>query len=153
MFARKSSSLVPMLLFVFTLAVCAEKHGRSVNTENLDGTWVDMKEYLISPGIKDREYSWGMGKRLVETTLEIEMQKNKILLPGTGLFFIQRISNESSSSVSVDIKGPGEEGGWEMRLIFHFLDRDTFWIECADLEGMFSVGRNKPWYRLSGPPR
>lgn len=153
MFTQRNSHIVFMMMLALSITACTGKNAYSADVEGLDGTWVDVKEYRSSPAIRDREYSWGVGKRIVETTLEIEIEKKKVLMPGTGLFFIQRISKESNSSILVDIKGPGEEGGWKMRLIFHFLDRDTLWIECTDLEGMFSVGKNKPWYRLSGPSR
>lgn len=153
MFTRKSRLAWLSLLSILFITACAAKDAYPASVEDLDGTWVDVKEYRSSPKIKDRQYSWGVGKRIVETTLEIELEKKEVLMPGTGVFLIQSINKDSSSSISVDVKGPGEEGGWEMKLVFHFVDKDTFWIECSDLEGMFSVGKKKPWYRLSGPNR
>jgi hypothetical protein len=150
MFTRKNR-LIWLWLALIIITSCEAKDNYIAKESDLDGTWVDVKEYRSSPKIKDRQYSWGVGKRIVETTLEIELKKKEVLIPGTGAFIIQNINKDSSTSILLDVKGPGAEGGWEMKLVFHFLDKDTFWLECSDLEGMFSVGKKKPWYRLSGP--
>jgi len=151
MFTRKNNAMWVILLSLFLLAACTAKEPYSADFDDFDGTWVYVKDHLSSPLIKTRSYSWGVGKTIVETTLEIEIDKKEMLIPGMGLFIIQSIQKRTSDSFSLDIKGPGEEGGWELELVFHYTDKNTFWIECSDLEGMFAVGKKKPWYRLSGP--
>jgi len=152
MFIQKINQMILFLIFVLLLASCSGNEAYSANLEDLNGTWVRSKEFFKSSRIREWQYSWGVGYSIVETTLEIELEKKEVLLPGTGLFYIQQIFKKSDSSILMNIKGPGEQGRWEMQLIFHFLDRDRFWIETADWQGE-PVGRKRPRYRLSGPPR
>ncbi|HRR51760.1 MAG TPA: hypothetical protein P5252_08045 [Candidatus Cloacimonas sp.] len=152
--STRRNSVISLLMFliVFIMA-CEAKNSYIANITDLNGTWVNVKAYQSSPKIRNWQYSWGTGKRIVETTLEVDLEKKEVLLPGTGAFLIQSVSKDSPSVVSIDIKGPGVEGGLQTKVVFHFLDKDTYWIECSDLEGMFSVGKAKPWYRLSGPSK
>jgi len=151
MYIRKSSAVLFIIILLCISFACSGREQYRATKTDLNGTWVHMQAHKESPRIKDWQFSWGIGKRIVETTFEIDIQKNRVLMPGTGLFLIKRITQTAPSRIVLEIKGPGEEGGWEMKMVFHFLDQDTFWLECPDLQGQFAVGKKRPWYRLSGP--
>ncbi len=145
---RKISFFV--LLLSLLLFSCTAKAEPKNMMYTINGTWVDYIGYKNSPKIHDVEYSWGKAKRIVETTLEFDINMKIIRMPGNGLFYIQNIQNQSNKNIALDLIS-SYEPVWEMKIVIHFIDKDTFWIECPDLEGIISVGRDQPWYRLSGP--
>jgi hypothetical protein len=99
-------------------------------------------------------YIWGKGKSITETTMEFEIEKMYILIPGQGSHTISAIEPAGPDTIFVKLFYIGDEKKEHpIRMKFHFLDINTFWIECPEWNEMFIVGNDKPWYRLSGPQR
>jgi hypothetical protein len=140
--------ILPIIgLFIYT------EQAYSFEPSDLDGTWIDDIEALTSPSIREKQYIWGMGKRILNSTLEFEIEKVLILMAGSG-FVIGTIEKEGISTIKMKIYGISDEkkeGGAIIR--FHFESYDKIWIECPEIERWMSVGKDNPWYRLSGPFR
>jgi hypothetical protein len=126
---------------------------------DLDGTWVYSLELLNSPSIREWDFSWGKGKRISETTLDFDIAKSHILIPGSGAYKIGSIDSEGSDTIYIKMFYIGDKKK-ERPIIMkvHFLDSDRFWIECpgwSEWEAvfLFMAGKKWLWYRLSGPQR
>jgi hypothetical protein len=151
----RNKALLAIVGVALVIGACTRKNGYEAKPSDMDGTWVSNVKYLSGSGIHEREYVWGKGKRIVEVSLEIEMEKNSVLIPGQGEYIIDTIIQEDPDIISMEIYGVEDpEQEYKKNMKFHFESYDKFWIECPQYEGergVFSVGRDRPWYRLSGP--
>jgi hypothetical protein len=119
---------------------------------DLDGTWVFNKESLNnnSDFVVEREYIWGRGKSIPNNTLEFEIERKTVLM-GAGGFRIKTIKKQEENVISlvmIDVSDENEQ--WPIEIKFHFENHDTIWIESPQMRGLLQ-GKEKPWYRLSGP--
>jgi len=134
-------------------------------SENLiDGTWLPGDGYPFfihsnskSEFIQKKEYSWGKGKSIPNTTMEIDVS-NKFLFDATLCgFSINSVKSISNTDYQVGISRYNEnvDNLWELELIFHFIDENSFWIENVWLETNWVnfCGKERIWYRISGPAR
>ncbi|GHV62852.1 hypothetical protein AGMMS49587_10950 [Spirochaetia bacterium] len=140
------------LLGVFSFYVSVNGHAFEIS--DLDGTWVDNIGYLSSPSILEEQFVWGIGKAIPNTTLEFEIEKNFVIMCGDGGYAISKMDSISVGIIEMELYSVDDENHkWPVKMKFHFIDADAFWIECPELIGQFPVGKNRLWYRLSGPKR
>jgi hypothetical protein len=146
------SFLVVLFLFVVNVLFGLEP-------SDLDGTWVYFSEFLNSPDIHDWDFSWGKGKRITDTTLDFDVARSHIIIPGSGAYIISSIESEGSDTIDITMFYVGDEKK-ERPIIMeiHFLDIHRIWIECPgwsewENDFMFLAGKKWIWYRLSGPQR
>ena len=134
---------------------------------DLNGTWQPDLSYKITLKMSEeergndlipREFSWGTGMSILNTTIGIDITDDVpvILDPGYGEFNITEITHVSANSIKVNayrgnLSKP--EYCWFVEITFHFIDKDTLWIECEDFQSQSPsfYGKNALWHRFSGP--
>jgi len=137
----------------------------------LNGTWTspEITAYIQAnpadrKNVLNQQFSWGMGKVIPSTTLDIDLENNALNFEELRGFNIKEIEVIDASSVLVRaISGDLElyfknnhislakEEKRFTNFTFHFSNPNKFWIECKELQGMLEVGKDVFWTRLSGP--
>jgi hypothetical protein len=149
------------IMACFVMA-CERKGTFAVELTDLNGTWQPDWSYKASAKMADSEkhyskweYSWGTATSIPNTTFNIDLGDKKPFVsePGLGGFPITEIKKTGTDEITVkafrgDRDNPGAQ--WEPVLVFHFIDKDTIWIESKDFSGG-DYGKNALWHRLSGP--
>jgi hypothetical protein len=139
---------------VFIALACSRENGYSAELSDLDGTWIDSMKQLTRSDFVEREYTWGKGKRIVNGSLEFDLNKSFVLIPGDGGFTVNDIVKADPATIHLRLyRFSDEDRQWPVIMKFHFESNNKFWIDCPQYENWISVGKNKPWYRLSGPER
>ena len=157
-----------IILFIFALCSCRSTKDTAVEIEDLNGSW--MADWIYkgrmerSPekrelGMHVRVFSWGEGLAISNTTNHFDITADEpfYLVSGVGRFGIIEINQIGKSSIKVrmyqgDLDDPDFQ--WIIEPVFHFLDKDTYWIESEELEnGSILYGKDALWHRLSGPGR
>jgi hypothetical protein len=159
---RGKRVLFGLCITVGLVMACERKGAFAVELTDLNGTWQPDWLYKLSAEMPDSEkhyskseYSWGTATSIPNTTFNIDLGDKKpfVSAPGLGGFPITEIKKTGTDEITVkafrgDRDNPGAQ--WEPVLVFHFIDKDTIWIESEDLHGK-QYGKNALWYRLSGP--
>ncbi|GHV93788.1 hypothetical protein AGMMS50293_01080 [Spirochaetia bacterium] len=100
------------------------------------------------------------GKRTVAYRIELpyNAQDHHFILFGKDLGLVYNPGNTFSYDylntrrIEMELYSVDDEYcKWPVYMKFHFMNNNSFWIECPEWIGQFSVGKNRPWYRLSGP--
>jgi hypothetical protein len=147
---RNKSNFIGM--FVFFL-VCIQSQVYSVEISDVDGTWVYDIRQLTSPRIHSREFSWGTGKTIPNTTLNIDIEEKFMTMVDSGGLIIDKIWKEGDSIICINVYHVEDKHRESEDVIkFHFESNNKTWIECPRLSGRYE-GKEWPWYRLSGPSR
>jgi hypothetical protein len=134
---------------------------------DLNGTWQNDWFYQANLKLPEEErgrimydqweYSWGTGMR-TNAMFCIDMGDAKPFLDsaGDGRFWVTAIRRTGKDSLKVnayrgDLNEP--KSCWFLEFIFHFIDKDTIWIECKEFEkfGGTLYGKGALWHRMSGP--
>ncbi|AEE17397.1 SH3 domain-containing protein [Treponema brennaborense] len=130
----------------------------------LDGTWIDSLSYiwhLKSPEKNENllyeDYSWGKAKNEPNTTMDIDIANNMISDATLWGFSIRNIEYKGKSKIILNVSRYVEaiNNYWDLELIIHFIDDDTFWIENEWLENNWDsfAGPNILRHRISGPAK
>ncbi|MDR2965866.1 MAG: hypothetical protein LBU88_08830 [Treponema sp.] len=161
MYIRNKSFFSIMLSIVFALYSCSPSN-YSAEISDLNGTWQPNWSYRAAMKLSEEEinyfifsFSWGEGLTLFHTTFEIDTTAEEPFIsePGLGYFPITEITQVGASSIKIRaVRGDLTEPAycWYPEFIFHFIDKDTIWIETDDIDNS-DYGKKALWYRLSGP--
>jgi hypothetical protein len=152
MSTRNKGLLIFVFLFLFYLLQDASCQNNDKILEVLNGTWVDDQHYLKSQSVHQYKYGWGNGKRIVETTLEIDLVQKVLQIPGGGRWNVEQTKVMSSETIQLLIRSFGGVRA-EKTMTLHLLSCDQLWIEPPSPHEFLSVGKENTWYRLSGPSR
>ena len=138
------------LLLIISSIACAWE------IEDINGTYVYMEEHLGSSHIRERNYSWGQGLRITETSLEFDLGKKTIMMPGMGQYIIETIYKDGEGSICLTIYYVGDkvrEDPINMKVIF--IDSNRVYIVHdrweRTMDRSYSPEAKWVWYRLSGP--
>ena len=131
---------------------------------NLNGTWqphwsyeagLKMSEEEKYESKKRFEYdflsSWGIGRSLLHTTFDIDITADIPFFhaEGDGKFYVTDITQINSNIIKVHVL---HGDIYEREYIFHFIDKNTMYIENKTIELLDSrYGMGNFWHRLSGP--
>jgi len=159
----KDFKFVYLILLSVTLICgsCSKTGSYAANISDLNGVWQPDWSYKLAlempedkSYIKYRKFSWGESE-YGNATFNVDLMDKKpfIDVPGAGTFPVTEIERTGISSYKIHAyRGPiGDPyNAWPIDVIFHFIDKDTVWIDNKDSNGKF-YGKKAPWYRLSGP--
>jgi hypothetical protein len=103
-----------------------------------------------------RMFSWGEAVSKSYTSFDIDISANEPFInePGLGHFPIIETTKTGINSIKIRAYRGFEDSpdfSWEPELTFHFIDKDTLWIETDAFKGSEDYGGGKLWHRLSGP--
>jgi len=137
----------------FTISNWDRETNRDV--ADINGTWVSNDTLLDNSSITlDYNYSWGAGKTIVETSLEIDLGKINgvchVVIPGGGGYLIDNIYKDENEVLYINMFSI-EEGNRPLNLEFRFIDNDRIYL-ISDRK-LYNYLCETPWiwYRLSGP--
>jgi hypothetical protein len=143
---------------------CTQKGTSEAEIEDLNGTWQPDWSYKASTQLPDdgkdystREFSWGMGRVLPNTTFDIDLGADEPEFFASGLraFYIREVKKTGRNTITVTaFSEPGNKPveGWAVTVVFWFLDKDRIWIDAEDFNKTGKdYGKGAVWYRLSGP--
>ena len=146
----------------------------------LDGTWMyggeiitNIKKREVVLNFSIEEFTWGIGKSVTNTTLNIDVENEYFLLEHFGLCKIRDIMSESNLSYVLDCQNVFDSDYWGGYLIwriqFDFIDEYSFKMKLVDLlldkDGKISsletieknsvdiFPYNKVWYCVSSPAK
>ena len=151
-----------ILYMVLTLSACSRTSNYAAEISDLNGTWQPGWSYKAILEVPEEErswsmskFSWGEGKSIPNTTFNIDISAEKPFIkePGLGSFPVTKITQAGINSIKVNAFRADQDDpqvGWFVEVIFHFIDRDTLWIESKDFDST-EYGKKALWYRLSGP--
>lgn len=154
--------LIPLIVIyaVLVLGSCAKTKSYAAEIADLNGTWLVDRSNKGLPEGGDWyivEFSWGKGKVSANSTFHVDLTAEEpfITEPGLGRFPIIDTSRTGADAIKIhayrgDLDGP--DGYWLVEVIFHFIDRDTVWIE-TNISNNLTYKKGVIWRRLSGPER
>jgi hypothetical protein len=132
----------------------------------LNGSWVDDIRFLKSSYVREKHYSWGMGKTLGADSFDFDVDRKLFKRPISGSYKILSISKTDKNTVRVEAmiadaeKTNKESGGtpadldrYKVHIEFHLVDANTFWFYCPEWKDEDPMGPDAKWYRLSGPAK
>jgi hypothetical protein len=153
-----------ILCAVFTLGSCVKTTSYAAEISDLNGTWQpdwSYKATLKKPkeergeNFRLREYSWGEGQIIMHTTFNVDITDDIPFFDagGDGRFTITDITQIGQSSIKSNaFHGPQDDPHWIVEVIFHFINRNTFWIESKEFGKLDEDYRKGSlWHRISGP--
>jgi hypothetical protein len=153
------------LAAILSITSCLKAETFVAEISDLNGTWQPDWSYKAALDIPENErhysqweYAWGTGKRIINATFDIDLvaQEPYISESDLGSFYNTEITKAGKNAITVQAyRAPPDdpddrENGWKVEVTFHFIDRDTLWIETKDFTGN-EYGKRSPWHRLSGP--
>jgi hypothetical protein len=126
--------------------------------EDVNGTYLDEEEYLESPLIREKNYSWGKGANIPETSIEFDLGTKEVRIPGYGLYHIDSVYKDAEGSIClvlIYIADKEKEDPFNMKV--SFIDYERAYIVYDKWE-RYSARSYSPkekwvWYRLSGPKK
>jgi len=153
-----------MLCMVLTLSACSKTDSYAAEISDLNGTWqpdrsykavLKMSEEERDDHLRRREYSWGIGKMIPYTTFNIDITAEEpfVIEPGDGHLLIKDITQTRNNEIKFilfQILAKDPIVGWSTEVVFHFIDKDTLWIETPKFTGI-EYEKKALWHRLSGP--
>ncbi|MCL2800492.1 MAG: hypothetical protein FWD28_01860 [Treponema sp.] len=177
---QNKKSLFFLILFAMLLISCIKENNDNyfhvtidpnftAKIIDLNGVWQPNWSYIASKKMTkeeieeenarssyQKEYSWGIGEYILHTTTNIDVTAPKPFLEigGDGRFFITDIALSDINTINInayngDITSP--ETCWFIEATFHFVNKDTLWIESKQLdEGGIKYGKGAYWHRFSG---
>ena len=153
-----------LLSVMFVFASCAGEEKQILfEISDLNGTWQpdQFYNYIMTLSEEERrekaenmplvEFSWGFGALMGNISFEIDITA---LMPffrtfADGRYILTEITMIEKNFIKATAHTPSGVGPYEV--IFHFIDRDTIWIN-SELFGYGNpmYGENAFWHRLSG---
>jgi hypothetical protein len=88
------NKFVYVLLILFTGGIV-----QAWEIEDVNGTYLDEKEYLESPRIRGQNYSWGKGANIPETSIEFDLGTREVRIPGYGLYYVESVYKDPEGSI------------------------------------------------------
>jgi hypothetical protein len=161
----QKNSIVMTLIFLLLLfyVSCEKKVVYASDVSDLNGTWMDNRSYKYMTThlnekveFEKKEFSWGMAKYLVDSMFRIDISSDKpFIYPcdfGIGAFAVGRVEKKTSDVIKLYVYREDEPGmRWDLSFTFHFIDRDTVWVEYENINGTNGVYDNGTyWHRISG---
>jgi hypothetical protein len=164
-------SYLIVLSMILSLGACFKTKSFTAEISDLNGVWLpdwlskDLSKLPEQEKEEDMRYyvfSWGEGKYIPYYTFEIDISANEPFFHATsnGDFYITNITQIDADSINAyACRGdPNDPYSWFANLIFHFIDKDTLWIETLNIEKTFvqqgnEYSKGALWHRLSGPVR
>jgi hypothetical protein len=157
--------LLFIIILTTLLSSCTKKDNYAAEVIDLNGTWLpasDYRELFNLPEeertrlLSNRMFSWGetVSKKYTSFDIDISADEPFFIEPGLGHFPIIEITKTGINSIKIRAYRGFEDSpddSWEPELTFHFIDKDTLWIETEDFKGSEDYGRDVLWHRLSGP--
>lgn len=142
----------------------------SLDMAALNGVWTD-NIMAVGRGARERNFSWGKGKFTSYGVIFIDLKKGVVGISEEGLFEIKDLKQEDANTVSMTVhfnpeKGEdnpsdlfsfwsdGKRDGTGVRSYFirvHFENYNKIWLEMPT--AYWGEGKDKPRYKMSGPPR
>jgi len=129
-----------------------------IEPSKLNGTWMPNHSYLWKTSNPERKYdypihafSWGKGKSIPNTSLEMDFSTSVYVDPGMFIYSIKEYQQLDNTTFKVQIYRQVfddiPESLDEKEVIIHFLNEDSFWIESKNYK---TYDKDAAWYRLSG---
>ena len=124
--------------------------------EVVNGTWVSYKEFLLSTHIVDVDwYSWGTGRSITETSMEIDLGKKDVLLPGAGLYKIGNVYKNENEAICLTLFYINDrDRKFPLNMELSLIDYQSVYVVCYPKRESFPRYLSETpwiWYRLSGP--
>ena len=159
-----------LLSVVFAFASCTAEEKRIIfEISDLNGTWVPdlfSQEMLAlsekerrerAESMPEREFSWGYGIFLrIAFLIDITAPEPFLGSFGDGRYIITEITQIGENVVKVIghpplVPGLTDDTPDIFEFIFHFIDKDTIWMQSVVFGEGILHGEDAPWHRLSGP--
>ena len=153
------------LFAILTLSLGVIGYVYAFDIPDLNGTWQPDWSYKATLNLpeKDRDFgnyfldfSWGKALCIIHTSFDIDITAKGPFFraPGDGLFQITNIIKITANRIKIfAYHGLDPDNRTFIEIIFHFIDKNTIWIESEFLEDDIGImyGRGNLWHRLSGP--
>jgi len=153
-----------ILCMVLALNSCSKTNSYAADISDLNGTWqpdrsykatLEMLEEEKDDYLRQREYSWGIGKMIPYTTFNIDITAEEpfVIEPSVGHLLIKDITQTRNDLIKIILFHVVAEDpivGWSTEVVFHFINKDTLWIETKNFTGI-EYEKKALWHRLSGP--
>jgi len=131
----------------------------SAEIVDLNGTWLPEFSYHAPEEGREgwrifmQEFSWGEAKWIIHLSLNIDITAERPFISESVRpeFIITDITQFGVNTIKVNAAHDRSEDR-VVELVFHFVDRDTFWIDTHDFRGL-NYERGAFWHRISGPTR
>ena len=147
---------------MITFSSCTKAPIYEANITDLNGTWLLTRFYEARLNLTEEEkgfffktFSWGIAKSVIHTSFDIDISAEEPFFhaEGDGLLYVTEITQISKNSIKVNVyHGSLEEPDYLNVYIFHFIDKNTIWINNEKFEKMgTSYGKGALWHRISGP--
>jgi len=151
-----------VLSMIIIFGSCSKEKNYKAEIYDLNGTW--QPDFIYRGSQKQTEekrklpkevFSWGEGEYIPNATFNIDITSEKpfILEPGLGLFPVTEITQVGMNSIKVNAFRASDfdpKIGFSIEFIFHFIDKDTIWIENKEIDSIL-YRKSELWHRLSGP--
>lgn len=150
------------VLFLLCFSAIAIGESFKVEPSKLNGTWMPTSSYqwrISHPEDRSKyffhDFSWGKGKSLQHTSMEIDINAMTYYDPGMFIYSIKEYQQIDNTTYKVliyrQVFDDIPESLYELEIILHFLNEDSFWLESEYFEKTGTLfGKKAPWYRLSG---
>ena len=147
------SKIIVLLFLVF-----ASGFIHALDIEDVNGTWVYDERHLKSSDIHEWKYSWGKGLSITETSIEFDLGKKVLWMPGQGKYTIDMVHKDDKGSIYLKVVSVGDEDHkYPIDIKITFIDSDRVYIECSRWKNWsderYSPDEKWVWYRLSGPKK
>ena len=123
---------------------------------DVNGTWADNPEALSASDLPERNYSWGKGKTIPNSSISLDLGRGEVLLSGMGLFFIDSVLKDDEGSIRLKLFYVGDDDHEHpLTMKISFMDYGKAYIVCYPQKGWWSKPLSSEekwmWYRLSAP--
>jgi len=123
--------------------------------EVVNGTWVSREELLNSSRVADDIYSWGIGKTIVDSSMDIDLGERDVRIPGEGLYRISNAYKNENETINLKLFYIGDRGrNFPLYMELSFLDNQKVIVICYPEREWFPRSLSETpwiWHRLSGP--
>ena len=140
----------------FRLETDADKDFSARPVEYVNGSWIGQYELIDGTPIEKKQFSWGLGFSLPDSSLELDLGRKTLLMPGPGECRIETVFRDEKGSICIEaIPINTEIPGGPINISITFLDYHKAYISHDKWElfkdKRYSPEEKWPWFRLSGP--
>jgi len=123
--------------------------------KKINGTWVGYESLLRSPRFQNFKYSWGNGKTIVDSSLDFDLEINKVYLLSYGGYLIDSVYKSEKETIHMKLFSISDkERKFPEEMKISFIDDQRVFItytEFGRIDKTLSLDEPWVWYRLSGP--
>jgi len=124
--------------------------------EDVNGTWAYDDEALADFSLPVRNYSWGKGRTIPNSSIDLDLERKEVRLSGMGLYIIEKVFEGEEGSICLELFSVGDESrSSPLQMKISFIDFKSAYIVCYPQTGWsdrsLSPEEKWIWYRLSGP--